>query len=143
MKKCFKCGVERPLTEFYKHPKMKDGRVNKCKECNKRDVRKNRAENVEYYREYDRKRYREDPSFKQRIAETTRRWNKSNPLGYKAHYLLGNAIRDGRLKKGVCEICGDKNVHGHHDDYNKPLDVRWLCPAHHRQHHVSQHLGDA
>ena len=38
-KKCFKCDEIKPLDEFYKHPRMGDGHVNKCIECNKNDVK--------------------------------------------------------------------------------------------------------
>ncbi|WP_453978585.1 hypothetical protein [Brevundimonas sp. Marseille-Q4549] len=41
----------------------------------------------------------------------------------------------GKLTKQPCEVCGGWPVEGHHDDYEKPLEVRWLCPEHHRQHH--------
>lgn len=37
-KKCFKCGSVKPLNDFYKHPRMRDGHVNKCKDCNLNDV---------------------------------------------------------------------------------------------------------
>jgi hypothetical protein len=58
MKICFKCKVKKCLRDFYKHPQMPDGRVNKCKECNKKDVRDNIKKRKEFYAEYDRDRIR-------------------------------------------------------------------------------------
>jgi len=58
MKKCFKCNIKKDLTQFYKHPQMSDGTVNKCKECNKKDVRDNLYSKKEYYAKYDRERIR-------------------------------------------------------------------------------------
>ena len=38
-KKCFKCGVTKDISMFYRHPAMRDGRLNKCIECTKNDVK--------------------------------------------------------------------------------------------------------
>lgn len=55
-KKCFKCGEVKPLTKFYKHKRMADGHINKCKECSKKDTSGNYRKNKAYYQESDRKR---------------------------------------------------------------------------------------
>lgn len=52
-KECFRCKAIKPLTEFYKHPAMSDGTVNKCKECNKVDNKDNWWKHRETKREYD------------------------------------------------------------------------------------------
>lgn len=145
-KSCFKCGVEKPLTDFYKHPKMPDGHVNKCKECNKKDVRKNRAENFEHYQAYDKERdQRQDrKDMKERyqkgagreVANAAKgRYSENNPKKRKAHWAVNNAVRDGKLFKEPCEVCRSEKVKGQHDDYSKPLEVRWLCPIHHEEWH--------
>jgi hypothetical protein len=41
------------------------------------------------------------------------------------------AIRKGILTKKPCLVCGKAEVHAHHPDYSKPLDVLWLCRKHH------------
>jgi hypothetical protein len=42
---------------------------------------------------------------------------------------LGRAIKAGKIIKPiVCQKCGNNgNIHGHHNNYLKPLDVEWLC----------------
>ena len=129
-KKCFKCGEVKPLTEFYKHKQMADGRVNKCRECNKMDVTKNRERRIDYYREYDRARgARQTDDYRRKYCERF-------PVKRRAQHMVSNSIRDGKLFREPCEVCGaTERVHAHHDDYAKPLNIRWLCAAHHSQWH--------
>ena len=50
--------------------------------------------------------------------------------------LTSSKIRAGLLIKQPCEVCGtEEKIEAHHDDYMKPLDVRWLCKKHHQEHH--------
>jgi len=130
-KQCFKCGETKPLGEFYKHKFMADGHLNKCKECAKADVAKHRGENLERIREYDRERgNRQTPEY-------LREYRARFPRKYKAGNMVNNAIREGKLFPEPCEVCGGgRRTEAHHDDYAKPLNVRWLCAAHHKQWHA-------
>ena len=151
-KVCFKCGVLKPLTEFYKHKAMADGHVNKCKECNKKDVKQNRKDKSEYYKEYDKNRDQtpERKALKEAYAkgkgkdkasEAKKRYIEKNPKKRSAHIAVGNALRDGKLVKQPCQVCGSVNVHAHHCDYDKPFDVLWLCPLHHEAWHQEHGEG--
>lgn len=136
-KVCFKCKKEKGISNFYKHPQMKDGRVNKCKDCNKVDVINNRKKNIDYYRSYDRKRGN------RQCAGYLRKYRESYPKKYKAHLIVNYAIRAGNLFREPCAICeSTESVHAHHDDYSKPLNIRWLCAAHHRQWHEENGEGN-
>ena len=130
LKTCFKCDKEKPLSDFYRHSEMADGHLNKCKSCTKRDTKKNRRRRLEYYRAYDRMRGN------RQSAEYRARYKDDAPGKAKARHAVSNAIRDGLIARHSCEICGSPRTHGHHDDYLKPLSVRWLCPGHHSQWHA-------
>lgn len=57
------------------------------------------------------------------------RWEELNPEKRRAQFVIGNAIRDGKIKRPTtCEVCGSQGrVEAHHPDYGKPLEVQWLC----------------
>lgn len=131
-KTCFKCQKLKDLNEFYRHSQMGDGRLNKCKECTKKDVAEHRAANIERIREYDRNR-----GNRQGYAYT-KEWRERFPKKYRAHRMVGYKVSSGQIvKPDVCESCAKPGyIEGHHDDYDKPLEVRWLCAPCHKQWHT-------
>jgi hypothetical protein len=111
-----------------------------------RDYGKKRRQIAEY-REAQRARYRawhrengSDPELLARKAQQQRGYRNDPALRLRhiARWLVSRAIKSGKLTRLPCEICGNPEVHGHHEDYSKPLDVRWLCPKHHYEHHQAK-----
>ena len=87
--------------------------------------------------EYERKRF-QTPERKKKSLEYQSKRRKLYKGKDQARGKVNNAIRDGRLVKLPCEICGDPKAEAHHDDYRKKLKVRWLCFKHHREYHQSK-----
>jgi hypothetical protein len=149
IKTCFKCGIEKPLLDFYKHPQMGDGHLNKCKTCTKKDVSSNYRVNIDHYKQYEQSRqnhphrvaarveYQATPRGKEALNKSRKRWQDGNPEKRKAQHLLNNAVRDGRVQKpDACWYCGATGrIHGHHSCYDLPLAVTWLCPKCHSAAH--------
>lgn len=133
-KECFKCLRTLPRGEFYRHRSMADGRLNKCKECTRADVSQHRKANIDRIREYDRKRSQQ-PRRKENAADYQRAYRARSREKVRARYAVAKAIRQGTLTSMPCEVCGEAATHAHHDDYSKPLDVRWLCLQHHWDEH--------
>lgn len=145
-KRCFKCLRVQPIDAFYRHSQMRDGHLNKCIECTIADVHRNRTAKLDYYRSYDRARagqpervqarsnYYETDAYRISHAISSRRWDVSNALRKRAQTVVGNALRDGRLERQLCFVCGAR-AQAHHPDYSAPLAVSWLCPMHHAQAH--------
>jgi len=134
MKTCFKCNEEKPFTEFYKHKAMGDGYLNKCKACTKKDVGEHREKNLERIREYDRERGKLPHRIKLRV-EITRAWRAEDERRNRAHLSVSRAIHNGSLLRLPCIRCGEKKSVAHHEDYDKPLEVMWLCQPCHKQRH--------
>lgn len=74
-------------------------------------------------------------------AAKVRAHQRRHPERHRAHVAVRTALRKGRLVKGPCERlsagCAGR-IEGHHDDYSKPLVVRWLCIYHHTEVHLVQ-----
>ena len=134
MKTCFKCKRELPVSEFYRHPQMGDGHLGKCKDCTKADAQGRYWSDPDAMSEYERKRsaFRER---KEKKREYEQKRNAAFPEKKRAQRLVCSALKSGKLTKQPCEVCGKDKVQAHHDDYSKPLDVRWLCFLHHRMLH--------
>lgn len=130
MAKCKSCGSTDTEVEFYKRSpegERRHGPYNLCKECMKRNnvaymrTRPSRGMSVKKSREV------------MRLAAKS--YRERYPQKARATAVLRYAVRSGKVKRLPCDVCGASESEGHHDDYNKPLDVRWLCRKHHMELH--------
>lgn len=106
----------------------------RCKECVKASVRANRLDRIDYYRQYDRMRASQ-PHRMANNFQQSQSWRQEFPNRRRAQGLVQHALRSGKLQKLPCMVCGEKAV-AHHPDYDRPLDVVWLCQPHHKQAHA-------
>lgn len=147
MAKCKFCG-ETEVKKFYK------SNFGSCKDCIKERVKQHRVENIEKIREYDRnrpnaeervrknsdrmQRYKtENPKKYKEYSDSKKKWAKENKDKRNAQNSLSRAVLRGKVKRLYkCEKCEEsENIQGHHPDYNKPLEVIWLCPKCHGAEH--------
>jgi len=69
--------------------------------------------------------------------DAAKRYQKKHLKNRYVYLLVRKAIQTGKLLKQPCEVCGKQNAFAHHDDYEKPLQVKWLCNYHHCEYHKS------
>lgn len=132
---CGSCKKIKPTTEFWKHfesPQKRYGFSYTCKECARvidaRRYYKNREKRLA-----DRKaRYQME---KDKFNETSKRMRAKYPEKWKARMDLRNAVKQGKILKLPCSVCGSPLSQGHHEDYSKSLEVIWLCTKHHMERH--------
>lgn len=74
-------------------------------------------------------------------AAYMRDWRKTHPLNPEqrkkdnARSYAGCYLRRGKIERKPCADCGEAHAEMHHEDYDRPLDVVWLCrPCHLLRH---------
>lgn len=75
-------------------------------------------------------------------CRSTRRWTEINVAQKRirtaASSMVNTAVAQGAMvRPECCDDCGrgNRRIEGHHDDYSRPLDVRWLCVWCHSKAH--------
>lgn len=151
MKRCSNCREFKNDSEFYQ--RSSDGNLrSRCKSCLSEKARQNHLTNPKkILLRKNRKKKEKNPipwhiRNPEKRAEVIKRYNDTHkrelkeqmdilrfkfPKKWKARAMVGNAIKMGRLSKQPCEVCGTEKVEAHHKDYEKPLEVNWLCRKHH------------
>lgn len=134
MKKCIKCNIQKPFSDFNKNSRQKDGHYYYCRQCTK-SVKK-----AEYLRNKDSylrrcKKFRASEKGKLTIKMVYDNTRINRPKVYKARATVNRAITQGVLKRHPCEECGNTRTQAHHPNYNYPLKVNWLCSVCHTKWH--------
>lgn len=84
------------------------------------------------------KEYRKSKKGKESFRLGQKKYAKKNKIKIKAHDIVNRKIRSGKLQRDSCVICNSNNAEAHHEDYNNPLDIIWLCSNHHKKWHFQR-----
>jgi len=136
-KKCRKCNIDKVITDYYTHRQMPDGHLNICIECTKSRV--SLYGKTERGRINDSNRNKKEKRKKWLVDYQKNYLRKKYIKKYKARSMYWSYIKNKHIQKQSCEICNTdpsvSKIEAHHDDYDKPLDVRWLCIRCHKEWH--------
>lgn len=132
---CIGCGKRKNLEKFYRWARGKYGRQAQCIECRKIYKRVHPRSEAQRKRDriYNRK-YRANN--KDKINARMAKYRATHRKEFRARYKIEKRKRRGYITEEPCQVCRTtKNLHGHHPDYDKPLEIIWLCPLHHSKVH--------
>lgn len=135
---CSKCKQLCNVGDFYKDTRRQSGIKSQCKACHKSTITMRPV--TEEYRLYQKAYYQKRKTNNyQKLREQAQRALAKMPKDQRfiARRALYDARRRGKIvKPSDCQACGlVAQVHGHHEDYNKPYDVEWLCRYCHTLRH--------
>lgn len=134
-KRCSRCKVDLPASEFNRHSTNKDGLQTTCRRCQLLRNREWREKNPEAATEL-RRRYR--ARHLDEVRERRRNEKIAHPEHHRARRAVQQAVREGRIvKPSACTECGIEtpDLQGHHEDYSRRYDVMWLCSSCHGAKH--------
>lgn len=136
-KQCFKCGRVLDISEFYPHKDMKDGHLNKCKDCTRKDTSVRSKLYADRVREYKKKRSKTTKRIELR-KKYVEKYKQEHPERVAICLRVRRAIKSGKIiRPSHCSICGKEcKPVAHHYDYNKPLDVIFVCQSCHKRIHA-------
>lgn len=136
-KQCFKCGRILDIGEFYQHKQMKDGHLNKCIQCAKRDATERLRQCPEKVKEYENVRSKTEKR-KALRKKYTELYKQRHPDRAAICLKVRRAIKSGKIiRPSCCSVCGKEGkTVAHHYDYNKPLDVIFVCQSCHKRIHA-------
>jgi hypothetical protein len=128
---CLKCKVTKKIDMFKKREDCRIGYASVCIQCMQEWTNK-------YYRE----KYKKDEEYRKKYLGKKAKWRKENKYNYhqpqtlqrRAYDKIQNSLSYGRIiKPKNCYCCEEiKPLHAHHYDYDKPLDVFWVCVSCHK-----------
>lgn len=136
---CTLCLVKKPVSEFYSYfrtARNKTILTSRCKECFKKkvlDYVKTPIGRIKH-RKWARNWAKTENGKKFYHARTVKR-RKIDREKCLCRQRFNGYIYRGTIKRQPCSICKKENAHAHHENYNKPLEVIWLCRTHHLMHH--------
>lgn len=136
MKICSLCKLQLDVGAFNKSSSNDDGFQRYCRDCQKIKKRKWYSENIAHSIKYSKVWRKSNP---EKFAAQARRHllsvERRHPEKRSARTWVSNALRDGRLSKQPCWVCGEQKSEAHHVCYKDPSMISWLCRSHHAEAH--------
>lgn len=135
---CNGCKRNLEIDCYHNDISQTDGKKTRCKDCYHLKYREwylnNRAHVLKYKKDHIAKLRKENPGLLKRWSNQEMSRNKSHIVA--RGKLLSSVYYGKIIRPKLCPICGDHDlVHGHHEDYSKPLEVDWCCRSCHDQIH--------
>lgn len=148
-KRCNLCARVRPINMFGTERLARDHHRCECRECGRalaktyyqEHAKQLCAHKATFYREHRQQELARAREYRVAHPEKRRTWQQRYRLLHqqrcKAWELVKNSIEKNVLQRpSECVQCKKRCIpEAHHEDYSRPLQLKWLCRACHRKLH--------